>query len=333
MQTDMPRQLREWQQIFIDDYVTSDAKKSLLVAAPGTGKTITTLSAAKKQLDNGRITSVVVISDRNILQDQWRHVGREIGLGLSDSLPGSESGAAITFQSLNNHKKLKELSEFTKHRSSLIVFDEACRYINRAEEISEIASYENSDNKFLYLSSFPIKDRDFDWKHSMGLGREFLFQPEIIQIPEAKIEISRYSPSLGLLNEFFTRTLTLDDLSWRQFEILISQLLESDGYSIELMQGTKDGGVDIVAVKDMKEAGLYKALWQAKKYKISSKIGISTIRELADVRNELGASKGILVTSSFLTRGALDRVYRDRFTLGKVDRDDISAWINRKLFE
>lgn len=99
------------------------------------------------------------------------------------------------------------------------------------------------------------------------------------------------------------------------------------------MNGTKDGGVDIVAVKDMKEAGLYKALWQAKKYKVSNKVGISVIRELADVRNELGASKGILVTSSFLTRGALDRVYRDNFMLGKVDRNDLNQWINRKLFE
>ncbi len=99
------------------------------------------------------------------------------------------------------------------------------------------------------------------------------------------------------------------------------------------MNGTKDGGVDIVAVKDMKEAGFYKALWQAKKYKMSNKVGISTIRELADVRNEFGANKGILVTTSFLTRGALERVHRDNYILGKVDRSDLNKWIDRKLFE
>ena len=74
-------------------------------------------------------------------------------------------------------------------------------------------------------------------------------------------------------------------------------------------------------------------LWQAKKYKASRKVGIETVRELADVRNEHSASKAFIVTSSFLTEGALARVQRDKYVLGKVDRDDLEAWIDRKLYE
>jgi restriction system protein len=121
-------------------------------------------------------------------------------------------------------------------------------------------------------------------------------------------------------------------MSWRDFEKLIATLLENDGYVVELMQGSKDGGVDVVAVKDLGANGYFKALWQAKKQSLSNKVGISVVRELADTRQEFGASKGIIVTSSYLTRGALQRIDRDKYILGKVDREDLDAWIKRTLF-
>jgi HJR/Mrr/RecB family endonuclease len=121
-------------------------------------------------------------------------------------------------------------------------------------------------------------------------------------------------------------------LSWREFEKLIAALLEKDGYVVDLMQGSKDGGVDVVAVKDMGSAGYFKTLWQAKKKAQKNKVGISIVRELADTRQEFRASKGIIVTSSYLTSGALQRVDRDKYILGKVDRDDLEQWIQRTIF-
>ncbi|MBL4276954.1 restriction endonuclease [Vibrio fluvialis] len=322
-------ELRKWQQKFVDAYVESDAQKSLLIAATGTGKTITALTAAKKKLENGDVSNLVVISDRKVIQDQWKHVARDIDIKLDMDVTSLGQGTSLTYQFINNHQD--EFLELIHQRDTLIIYDEVYRYNKKSELLTDLVSAKNTNSKFLYLSSLPIKDADFDWQHEMG--REFIFQPNIIELPESKIEIVSHAPSISLLQKLQRNKTTLDDLSWRQFEKLISELLESDGYEVELMKGTKDGGVDIVAVKNMREAGFYKTLWQAKKNRIDNKVGISTIRELADVRNEFGASKGILVTSSFLTRGALERVYRDRYILGKVDRDDINTWINRKLFE
>jgi hypothetical protein len=39
------------------------------------------------------------------------------------------------------------------------------------------------------------------------------------------------------------------------------------------------------------------------------------------------------VTSTYLTRDALARIQRDKYILGKVDRDDLNQWIHRVLFE
>jgi HJR/Mrr/RecB family endonuclease len=144
--------------------------------------------------------------------------------------------------------------------------------------------------------------------------------------------VARYSPSFDLLRRLQKDASALNDLSWRQFEKLIASLLESDGYEVELMQGSKDGGVDVVAIRDDGAAGSFKTLWQAKKMSSKNKVGISVVRELADTRQEFGASKGIIVTSTYLTSGALERVERDKYLLGKVDRKDLDEWIRRTLF-
>lgn len=63
------------------------------------------------------------------------------------------------------------------------------------------------------------------------------------------------------------------------------------------------------------------------------KVVISTIRELADVRNEYQARKGIIVTTNFLKRDALQRVERERYLLGRVDSDDFKVWVEKIFFE
>ncbi len=321
--------LMDWQQSFVDDYYFSGVRKSLLISALGAGRSITALSAAKKYIQNGRASGVIVISGNKTVQRHWAKVARHIGLNLDVSDNVDQLGTSLTYQSVDAEDK--NFANIIKKNDCIFILDEVDRYSQKADQVADNIISLNPNNKLLCISAFPVKRTAFDWKYE--LGREYIYQPETLYYPEVKLEIAQYSPSLALLERLRSPDFTLEGLSWRQFEILISELLESDGYKIDLMQGTKDGGVDVVAVKDMAEAGLYKTVWQAKKNKLSNKVGIATIRELADVRNEFGASKGILVTSSFLTRGALKRVHRDQYILGKVDRNDLRGWINRKLFE
>jgi HJR/Mrr/RecB family endonuclease len=146
------------------------------------------------------------------------------------------------------------------------------------------------------------------------------------------VEVARLSPSQSVLQSLLLRPGALDELHWRQFEKLIAELLEADGYTVELMQGTKDGGVDVIAVRDHGPLGLFKTLWQAKKKNPGNKVGLSVVRELADTRNEFGASKAFIVTSTYLTRDAIQRIQRDCYQLGKLDRDDLNKWISQVLY-
>jgi len=143
----------------------------------------------------------------------------------------------------------------------------------------------------------------------------------------AKIQSIRLSsPSLDLLIRLQQEEIQLDQLHWREFEQLIATMLEEDGYTVDLRGGTKDGGVDILAKRMLPGVGPILTVWQAKHLR-QQKVGLNVVRELADVTHEHKASKGVIVTSSFLTKGALNRVNRDQYILGKIDRDDFFEWI------
>jgi HJR/Mrr/RecB family endonuclease len=47
-------------------------------------------------------------------------------------------------------------------------------------------------------------------------------------------------PALGSAKG--SSVIELDDLNWREFERLIAGMLETDGYRVELTQGSKDWG-------------------------------------------------------------------------------------------
>ncbi len=249
----------------------------------------------------------------------------------------SNNGIVLTFEELEQPAIHNSLMKYASKGGVLLIVDEADRHQTQALQIADTVLNFSTANQVLFISRIPLAHKSRSWKYGRDgkyhFDSEYIFEPQSLILPSTQIFLAEHSPSLSILSKLHKNLLTLGDLNWREFEILISELLASDGYEIELMRGTKDGGVDVVAVKDMGETGMFKALWQAKKNRTSRKVGISTIRELADVRNEHQASKGIIVTTSFLTRDALQRVERERYLLGKVDSDDLKAWVERKLFE
>jgi len=149
--------------------------------------------------------------------------------------------------------------------------------------------------------------------------------------PEIDNQVRIHAPSLNVLLSLFRQKIDLDSLNWRQLEEVIAELLKAEGYEVEIGRGTKDGGADIIAHMSSPTIGYLRTIWQSKHLVSGNKVGLSIVRELADVRNEMNATKGFIVTSSFLTRGALQRINRDEYQLGKVERPELERWINRTL--
>lgn len=123
----------------------------------------------------------------------------------------------------------------------------------------------------------------------------------------------------------------LSDLSWRAFEEVVAGILEREGWRVDLTRSSKDGGVDIYTSRDDETIGKVRAIWQAKKYRESNKVGLSDVRELSGVLERSGATKGVLVTTSHLTRGALEWVKQDIYRLSYKDKEQIEDWIRKHI--
>lgn len=322
--------LAPWQSGFIDAYTANPKAKSVLIAAPGTGKTRTGIALAARMMSSGVVDSTLVLTNVLVLRDQWLSAARNYGIDLADTLSADDlpDGAVVTVQSLRSEPLQNVLAQVAKGRRWLVIADEP-HYDRRTNAIVDQVLIQDEANKALFLSSTALDmvgvDAEFDF------DTEFITDRALIVLPNTEVQLARYAPSFFFLRKLERSGSGIDELSWREFERLIATLLERDGYEVELMQGSKDGGVDVVAIKDLGPGGFFKCLWQAKKKSLKNKVGISIVRELADTRQELGASKGVIVTTSYLTRGAMQRVDRDRYLLAKVDRDDLDSWVKRTL--
>jgi restriction system protein len=91
----------------------------------------------------------------------------------------------------------------------------------------------------------------------------------------------------------------LDGMTWREFEMLVSEAFRLQGYRVLENGGDgPDGGVDLVLTK-----GNEKYLVQCKQWK-AFKVGVDVVRELYGVMAAGGAAGGFVVTSGTFTADA-----------------------------
>ncbi|NDU71811.1 restriction endonuclease [Actinomadura sp. DSM 109109] len=99
----------------------------------------------------------------------------------------------------------------------------------------------------------------------------------------------------------------LIDMTPAEFEHLVRQLFEAMGMKSWVTQASKDDGVDGVATnEDPIFGGL--CIIQAKRYRKA--VGVDAIRELAGTMEDKHATKGIMVTTSWVTKGGHEHANR-----------------------
>jgi restriction system protein len=114
-------------------------------------------------------------------------------------------------------------------------------------------------------------------------------------------------------------------VEWRQFEGILARILETLGYEVELQRGTKDGGIDVVAIKRATEFGPHRYLIQAKR--TANRIGVEPVRELLFLKHEYKATKACLATTSQFTAGAWQLANQHRWELELRDFERLREWL------
>ncbi len=128
-----------------------------------------------------------------------------------------------------------------------------------------------------------------------------------------------------IFEHFSSNPRELINVDRRVFEELIAEIFSRQGYEVELTKQTRDGGYDVVAVKNQGIMARY--LIECKRLDIGKKMGIRPIRELYAVKVSEKATKAILVTTATFTRDAKLFLNEHRWELEGKDFDDIMGWM------
>jgi hypothetical protein len=118
----------------------------------------------------------------------------------------------------------------------------------------------------------------------------------------------------------------LGTMDRRQFEELVAELFDGFGYSVELTAQTRDGGKDIIAVKKVDTIDI-RLLIECKRPDPGNAISVSAVRELFGVKNDDGATKGILVTTTHFSNDAHKFATRNRWELELKELNNVLEWI------
>ncbi len=163
---------------------------------------------------------------------------------------------------------------------------------------------------------------DFDHEYKKELQK--MISNLLIKNKDNKIDTLKLI-DVNVYNSIISNPILLSTIHWRTFEKLLADILEKFEYEIELLKGTKDGGIDIIAIKNQSPFGLNRYLIQAKKWK--NKVGVEPVRSLLWAHNEYKATKSCLVTTSEFTKGAWDLANQHKWQIELKDHEKILEWI------
>lgn len=198
-------------------------------------------------------------------------------------------------------------------------------YFNsRTPEIEKI-NREAIVNEFKALTKFAIAN---EWTDDTLVSNDFF-----LHFPSFAIEKDYPRGSiiqLTHINHAFVQKLLafpkiLYQLSPRDFEKLVAEILAGLGYEVTLTAQTRDGGHDVIAIENKVFNAMH--LIECKRYSDKRKVGISAVQRLHGVVTGKMATSGILVTTSWLSPEAEKFIDEHKWQLNKRDYDGLLEWL------
>lgn len=173
------------------------------------------------------------------------------------------------------------------------------------------------------------------WKELFDHLRTFrvpgILGPDGRPIDAESEEYRRVVVDVSSTNEEILRLLKNEpDLVWklppRKFEEIVAEILDRQGYQIELTPASGDGGFDIYAARK-DGLGRFLYLVECKRYVPPNKVGVEIVRSLYGVIQTQRATAGAIVTTSFFTRGAKELQRQVQHQMHLHDYLILQKWI------
>jgi hypothetical protein len=125
-----------------------------------------------------------------------------------------------------------------------------------------------------------------------------------------------YSTALNI----FKKGKSLSILKWKDFLQFIIEWSYTENWNSYSINHKNNGGISFITTKTFEKIGEIKCIWITKKYAYHRPVGTKIIRELDYLISCSKASKGIVVTTSRLTKGALDLIRKNKSRMAYIDK-------------
>ena len=119
------------------------------------------------------------------------------------------------------------------------------------------------------------------------------------------------------------------DVTSREFEEIVEQLLKDEGFETLLTNSTRDGGRDIIATKAGINGKPVVFYVECKRYARQNKVNVGIVRSLYGVQTSDKINKACVVTSSLFTKDAIEFAQKQNVMIDLVDGDALYEMIQR----
>lgn len=197
--------------------------------------------------------------------------------------------------------------------------------------VAGLLSHGNDVVESTLLKSGEIPLVYWNWKDLSailsGMSHTLDYSPETEEIAKSPIIQLDFSKISEELTQYLIQNPNaMYELSPRKFEELVAYLMEKHGYEVELTKQSRDGGIDIFALKrDI--FGSFLTIVDCKKYSASNPIGVGVVRTMYGILNVENASHGMIATTSRFTKDAQGLAEEYKYQLSLKDHADIIKWI------
>ncbi|MCZ8014489.1 MAG: restriction endonuclease [Limnobacter sp.] len=210
----------------------------------------------------------------------------------------------------------------------------ALEHILSDQDLAKIAAFTQGNPLLLRLVANHINhgEKDIDRLFRL-LGEDIRYRAAVaVDSPIETPQLIQVATDIRLVNGKLLEAIqknhrAIYDLTPRQFEEFVAELMEKRGYRVDLTKATRDGGKDLI-IANHRDIGNFIFYVECKKYAPSNPVGVNLVRELAGTVLTDRVTAGIMVTSSYFSPDAVVFSSQLKHQLSLVDYLKLKDWIN-----
>ncbi len=238
----------------------------------------------------------------------------------------------ITLKPLTQNQIMQLITKIglNEHFGHFIISNQHIR--NRVITPKDVLSLAIADINDFNVKEFYSQFRNLLYQYGNGINfnSDIILPDKDLIVPSKDIITGVTIINDSLLKRAKDDPKIIDNISSREFEEMVCELLDKQGYSVKLTKQTRDGGKDIIVVQKS-VLGEFCIYVECKKHDKSNPISVKFVRELYGTVMADDATAGMIITTSYFTRDAKE--YRDKikYRMTLKDYNDLIQEINSMM--